>query len=61
MMQPEHHIFGDGQAEGSAEMQNLLGGKGTNLAEMTSTGLPVPPGVGTLNMSGLIQHKFFSA
>ena len=30
--------------EGSKEMKNLLGGKGANLAEMTSIGLPVPPG-----------------
>ena len=36
--------FGDGQAEGGAEMRELLGGKGANLAEMSSLGLPVPPG-----------------
>ncbi|HVJ35093.1 MAG TPA: pyruvate, phosphate dikinase [Terriglobia bacterium] len=36
--------FGDGQAEGRADMRNLLGGKGANLAEMSSLGLPVPPG-----------------
>jgi pyruvate,orthophosphate dikinase len=36
--------FGDGRAEGSADMRNLLGGKGANLAEMSSLGLPVPPG-----------------
>ena len=36
--------FGDGKAEGRAEMRNLLGGKGANLAEMSSLGLPVPPG-----------------
>jgi len=36
--------FGDGKAEGSAEMRDLLGGKGANLAEMSSVGLPVPPG-----------------
>ncbi len=36
--------FGDGTAEGSAAMKNLLGGKGANLAEMSSLGLPVPPG-----------------
>lgn len=36
--------FGDGRAEGSAEMRDLLGGKGANLAEMSSLGLPVPPG-----------------
>src|SRR5690242_14572359 len=36
--------FGDGKAEGRAEMKNLLGGKGANLAEMANLGLPVPPG-----------------
>ena len=36
--------FGGGTAEGSAAMKNLLGGKGANLAEMSSLGLPVPPG-----------------
>jgi pyruvate, orthophosphate dikinase len=36
--------FGDGTADGRAEMKNLLGGKGANLAEMCSLGLPVPPG-----------------
>jgi pyruvate,orthophosphate dikinase len=38
------YFFGNGQAEGNAEMKNLLGGKGANLAEMTSIGLPVPAG-----------------
>jgi len=36
--------FGAGQADGSAEMRDLLGGKGANLAEMSNLGLPVPPG-----------------
>jgi len=36
--------FGVGKAEGRAEMRNLLGGKGANLAEMANLGLPVPPG-----------------
>lgn len=36
--------FGNGQAEGNAEMKALLGGKGANLAEMNLIGLPVPPG-----------------
>ena len=36
--------FGGGSAEGRAEMRELLGGKGANLAEMASIGLPVPPG-----------------
>src|SRR3954467_9917329 len=38
------YTFGDGAAEGKAEMKNLLGGKGANLAEMANLGLPVPPG-----------------
>ncbi len=38
------YFFGNGKAEGKAEMKNLLGGKGANLAEMTSIGLPVPAG-----------------
>ena len=36
--------FGGGGADGDASMKNLLGGKGANLAEMASLGLPVPPG-----------------
>jgi pyruvate,orthophosphate dikinase len=36
--------FGQGSAEGRADMKNLLGGKGANLAEMSNLGLPVPPG-----------------
>ena len=36
--------FGNGSAEGKADMRNLLGGKGANLAEMCNLGLPVPPG-----------------
>jgi pyruvate, orthophosphate dikinase len=36
--------FGNGSAQGRAEMKNLLGGKGANLAEMSNLGLPVPPG-----------------
>ena len=38
------YFFGKGRAEGKAEMKNLLGGKGANLAEMTNIGLPVPSG-----------------
>ena len=38
------YSFGGGQAEGSAAMRELLGGKGSNLAEMANLGLPVPPG-----------------
>ncbi|MEM7640221.1 MAG: pyruvate, phosphate dikinase [Pseudomonadota bacterium] len=38
------YSFGGGSSDGSAAMKNLLGGKGANLAEMASLGLPVPPG-----------------
>ena len=38
------YLFGNGQADGTAEMKNLLGGKGANLAEMNHLGIPVPPG-----------------
>lgn len=38
------YFFGNGQAEGSARLRDLLGGKGAGLAEMTNAGLPVPPG-----------------
>jgi pyruvate,orthophosphate dikinase len=38
------YFFGGGKAEGRADMKNLLGGKGANLAEMTNIGLPVPAG-----------------
>ncbi len=38
------YSFGGGTADGRAEMRNLLGGKGANLAEMSSLGLPVPSG-----------------
>jgi pyruvate,orthophosphate dikinase len=38
------YFFGGGKAEGTAAMKNLLGGKGANLAEMASLGIPVPPG-----------------
>ena len=38
------YTFGNGKAEGDANMRNLLGGKGANLAEMNKVGLPVPPG-----------------
>ncbi len=46
MTQNKHYVFrfGGGVAEGNAGDKNLLGGKGANLAEMASIGLPVPPG-----------------
>ena len=38
------YTFGKGQAEGRADMRELLGGKGANLAEMNHIGVPVPHG-----------------
>jgi pyruvate,orthophosphate dikinase len=38
------YFFGNGQADGSAQMKDTLGGKGANLHEMTKLGIPVPPG-----------------
>ncbi|HCV00256.1 MAG TPA: pyruvate, phosphate dikinase, partial [Dehalococcoidia bacterium] len=39
------YLFGDGRAEGGAGMRELLGGKGAGLSEMSSLGIPVPPGL----------------
>ncbi len=39
------YLFGDGRAEGGADMRNLLGGKGAGLSEMSNLGIPVPPGL----------------
>ncbi len=38
------YFFGEGKAEGTGKMKDLLGGKGSGLAEMTNLGIPVPPG-----------------
>src|ERR1700675_1849594 len=38
------YFFGSGKADGDRTMKDLLGGKGSGLAEMTNAGLPVPPG-----------------
>ncbi|MCJ7457956.1 MAG: hypothetical protein MUP17_03065, partial [candidate division Zixibacteria bacterium] len=38
------YFFGGGKAEGGRELRDLLGGKGSGLAEMTNIGIPVPPG-----------------
>src|SRR5262247_3923645 len=38
------YFFGSGKADGNRHMKDLLGGKGSGLAEMTNAGLPVPPG-----------------
>ncbi len=39
-----YYYFGDGKADGTGEMKDLLGGKGAGLAEMSRAGIPVPPG-----------------
>ena len=44
MLEKRVYTFGNGKAEGKADMRNLLGGKGANLAEMNLIGVPVPPG-----------------
>ena len=46
MSEKKVYFFGDGRADGQADMKNLLGGKGANLAEMTRLGVPVPPADG---------------
>ena len=42
--QPSVYFFGQGRADGTATMKDILGGKGAGLAEMTNLGIPVPPG-----------------
>src|SRR3954453_8489783 len=42
--QPLVYAFGQGRSEGTAAMKDILGGKGAGLAEMTTIGIPVPPG-----------------
>ncbi|MFQ6112439.1 MAG: PEP/pyruvate-binding domain-containing protein, partial [Nitrospinota bacterium] len=49
------YAFGEGKAEGSASMRELLGGKGSNLAEMASLGLPVPPGF-TISTEACVKY-----
>src|SRR5438132_9693530 len=56
---PEIYFFGAGAAEGRADMRDLLGGKGANLAEMASLKLPVPPGftISTRVCTYFYEHK----
>src|SRR3954449_5923406 len=42
--QPLVYSFGQGRSEGTSAMKDILGGKGAGLAEMTTIGIPVPPG-----------------
>jgi len=53
------YAFGGGTADGRAEMKNLLGGKGANLAEMSRLGIPVPPGftITTEVCADFMKHK----
>jgi len=53
------YFFGNGQADGVAEMKNLIGGKGANLAEMTRICLPVPLGRDSFHVTGRHQIKIF--
>ena len=50
------YAFGDGAAEGNAEMRMLLGGKGANLAEMNLVGVPVPPG---FTITTEVCHEYY--
>jgi len=49
-------FFGDGKADGRADMKDLLGGKGANLAEMTRLGVPVPPGF-TISTEACLEYQ----
>ncbi len=49
------YFFGNGRADGTREMKQLLGGKGANLAEMTNLGVPVPPGF-TITTSVCVEY-----
>ena len=50
------YLFGDGRADGDGELRDLLGGKGAGLAEMSSLGIPVPPG---LTITTEVCNAFF--
>ncbi len=50
------YAFGAGKADGRAQMKQLLGGKGANLAEMTNLGVPVPPG---MTITTEVCNKFY--
>ena len=51
------YFFGDGDAEGSGDQKELLGGKGAGLAEMSSLGLPVPPGFTLTTEACILYHQ----
>ena len=50
------YSFGEGKADGSAKMKEVLGGKGANLAEMTNLGIPVPPGF-TISAQACLDYQ----
>ncbi|WP_337175206.1 pyruvate, phosphate dikinase [Paludisphaera sp.] len=50
------YSFGGGKAEGKSDMKELLGGKGANLAEMSSIGIPVPPG---FTITTEVCHEYY--
>ena len=59
--QPLVYFFGQGRADGTAAMKDVLGGKGAGLAEMTTIGIPVPPGftiASSLCLSYLESRQF---
>ncbi|HEY3012457.1 MAG TPA: pyruvate, phosphate dikinase [Gemmatimonadales bacterium] len=59
--QPLVYSFGQGRADGTAAMKEILGGKGAGLAEMTTLGIPVPPGftiASNLCIHYLENHQF---
>jgi len=59
--QPLVYFFGQGRADGTAAMKDVLGGKGAGLAEMTTLGIPVPPGftiASNLCLHYLESHQF---
>ncbi|HEY9507820.1 MAG TPA: pyruvate, phosphate dikinase, partial [Gemmatimonadales bacterium] len=59
--QPLVYFFGQGRADGTAAMKEVLGGKGAGLAEMTNIGIPVPPGftiASSLCLHYLESHQF---
>ena len=55
------YLFGNGKAEGNAEMKDLLGGKGDNLAEMDLIGIPVPPGFTITTEACIAYTKYGTA
>lgn len=61
-IQPLVFFFGQGRADGSAAMKDILGGKGAGLAEMTTLGIPVPPGftIATSVCHSYLESRQFS-